>query len=290
MKYRFIVTHRSAFGVEKMCRVLAVSRSGYYRWCQRGESSRVRENRRLLGHIRQVYAASKGRYGSPRITAALHDQGLACSRPRVARLMRRHGIQAKTWRKFKVTTNTKHSYPRAPNRLKQAFHAEMPNRIWVSDMTYIGTLEGWLYLTIIMDLYSRKIVGWSMSNRVLAIDTTIPAFRMAVRGCQPSPGLVLHSDQGVQYACDQFVALLKASKAIQSMSSTGNCYDNAVAESFFRTLKTELVYHERYRSRAEARNSLFEYMESYYNRFRKHSTLGYRSPVEYENLNSHQEI
>lgn len=287
MKYTFIDTHRSAFGVEKMCRVLAVSRSGYYRWRQGGESSRVRENRRLLGHIRQAYAASKGRYGSPRITVALQDQGLACSRPRIARLMRRHGIQAKTRRKFKITTNTKHSYPLAPNRLQQSFHADTPNRIWVSDMTYIGTLEGWLYLTIIMDLYSRKIVGWSMSDRVLAQDTTIPALRMALTGCQPSPGLLFHSDQGVQYACDQFVALLKASKAIQSMSSKGNCYDNAVAESFFRTLKTELVYHERYQSRAEARNSLFEYMESYYNRFRKHSTLGYRSPVEYENLNSH---
>jgi putative transposase len=290
MKYRFIDTHRSAFGVEKMCRVLAVSRSGYYRWCQGGESSRVRENRRLLGYIRQAYAASKGRYGSPRITAALHDQGLACSRPRIARLMRCHGIQARTRRKFKVTTNTRHGYPLAPNRLKQSFHADTPNRIWVSDMTYIGTLEGWLYLTIIIDLYSRKIVGWSMSDRVLARDTTIPALRMALAGCQPSPGLLFHSDQGVQYACDQFAALLKAARAIQSMSGTGNCYDNAVAESFFRTLKTELVYHERYRSRAEAKRSLFEYMESFYNRFRKHSTLGYRSPVEYENLNSHQAI
>ena len=283
MKYQFMNTYRSAFGVEKMCRLLTVSRSGFYRWKQGKQSQRSAQNRRLLNHIQRIYASNKGRYGSPRITAELRDQGLACSRPRVARLMRSNGIQARARRKFKVTTNSKHKHPIAPNLLHQTFRAAAPNRVWVSDMTYIRTLEGWLYLTVVMDLYHRKIVGWSMSNSMEAADTTIPAFQMAVKGCQPLPGLVFHSDRGIQYACDPFVTLLNRSQATQSMSGKGNCYDNAVVESFFHTLKTELVHHERYPTRAAARRSLFEYMESFYNRSRKHSTLGYRSPVEYEN-------
>ncbi len=290
MKYQFIDNYRSSFGVEKMCRLFGVSRSGFYGWNQGGESKRAAENRRLLNHIERIYASTQGRYGSPRITAELQDLGLVCSRPRVARLMRKHAIKARARRKFKVTTNSKHKHAVAPNLLKQAFKTDAPNRVWVSDMTYIRTLEGWLYLTVVMDLYNRKIVGWSMSERMEATDTTIPAFQMAVKGCQPLPGLVFHSDRGVQYACDPFVALLNRSKAIQSMSGRGNCYDNAVAESFFHTLKTELVYHEIYRTRKEARRSLFEYMEGFYNRLRKHSTLGYKSPVEYENLRFNRAI
>ena len=290
MKYQFIDDCRSSFGVEKMCLSLAVSRSGFYRWNQSGEGKRAAQNRLLLDSIRRIYNSAKGRYGSPRITAELKDRGLSCSRPRVARLMRQHAIRARGRRKFKVTTNSKHKYPAAPNLLRQVFQAEAPNRVWVSDITYIRTLEGWLYLTVVMDLYHRKIVGWSMSERMEAIDTTIPAFEMAVKGCQPLPGLVFHSDRGVQYACEPFVALLNRSKAVQSMSSRGNCYDNAVAESFFHTLKTELVYHERYRTREQARRSLFEYIEGFYNRSRKHSTLGYRSPVQYENMKFNQAI
>ena len=290
MKYKFIAVQRSAFGVEKMCRLFAVSRSGFYRWNQGGQSKRAAQNRLLLSHIQRIYASTKGRYGSPRITAELQDQGLSCSRPRVARLMRKHTIKARTRRKFKVTTNSKHKYPVAPNLLRQRFQTDAPNRVWVSDMTYIRTLQGWRYLTMVMDLYSRKIVGWSMSERMEAAGTTIPAFKMAAKGCQPRPGLLFHSDQGVQYACDPFVALLNRSKAIQSMSGKGNCYDNAVAESFFHTLKTELVYHELYRTREEARRSLFEYMEGFYNRIRKHSTLGYKSPVKYENMRFNQAI
>ena len=290
MKYQFIDNCRSSFGVEKMCLSLAVSRSGFYRWNQSGESQRVAENRLLLDSIRRIVESTKGRYGSPRITAELKDQGLACSRPRVARLMRKHAINARARRKFKVTTNSKHRYPVAPNLLRQTFQAEAPNRVWVSDITYIRTLEGWLYLTVVMDLHNRKIVGWSMSATMEATGTTIPALEMAVKGRQPLPGLVFHSDRGVQYACEPFVALLSRSKAIQSMSGRGNCYDNAVAESFFHTLKTELVYHELYRTREQARRSLFEYMEGFYNRSRKHSTLGYRSPVEYENMKFNQAI
>lgn len=283
MKYAFIHSHRSAFGVGKMCRVLAVSRSGYYGWRQRGESPRARENHRLLTYIHRTYEASRGCYGSPRITDALHDQGFSCSRPRVARLMRQNNIRAKTTRKFKVTTNAAHNFPVAPNRLQQRFQAAAPNRIWVSDITYVPTLEGWLYLTVVLDLFSRKVAGWSMSDRMLASETTLPAFKMALQGNRPLPGLVFHSDRGVQYACDDFVQLLRQARAIQSMSSTGSCYDNAVAESFFRTVKIELVYHERYRTRAEARLSLFAYLEGFYNRVRKHSTLGYKSPLEFEN-------
>lgn len=284
MKYTFIDTYRSAFGVEKMCRVLAVSRSGFYHWRHGGESQRAMENRILLVHILKAYETNKGRYGSPRITAVLHDQGYSCSRPRIARIMRRNGIKAKTRRKFKVTTDAHHNYPVAPNLLQQKFRSEAPHRIWVSDITYIRTLEGWLYLTVILDLFNRKITGWSMHDRLHAKHTTLPALQMAFKRYQPLPGLVFHSDRGVQYSCDEFVAGLRGFKAIQSMSGKGSCYDNAVAESFFRTLKTELVYHESYRTRMEAKSSLFEYMEGFYNLVRKHSYLGYRSPVQFENL------
>ena len=283
MKYQFIDDYRSRFGVEKMCRLFAVSRSGFYRWDQATESMRTVENGILLVNIRKIVEENKGRYGSPRVTAELQQQGYSCSRPRVARLMHKSGIRARTKRRFKATTNSKHKYPVVPNLLQQNFQIDAPNRVWVSDITYIRTMEGWLYLTVVLDLYNRKITGWSMSDRMEAGDTTVPAFQMAVKGHQPPPGLVFHSDQGVQYACAQFVTLLRNSKAIQSMSSRGNCYDNAVAESFFHTLKTELVNQETYRTRQEAKRSVFEYMESYYNRTRKHSYLGYQSPVEYEN-------
>jgi len=290
MKYRFIDRHRSAFGVERMCHVFAVSRSGFYRWNQDTESKRAIENRNLLGHIGKIYAANKGRYGSPRVTAELQDQGHSCSRPRVARLMRKNGMKAQCRRRFKATTDSKHKYPAAPNLLKPVSRIDALNRIWVSDITYIRTMEGWLYLTVVMDVVTRKIIGWAMSDRMSAGATTIPAFRMALHNCPPLPGLIFHSDQGVQYACDEFVTLLKESKVVQSMSSRGNCYDNAVVESFFHTLKTELVYHVRYSTREEAKRSLFEYIEVFYNRSRRHSYLGYKSPAEYEDLRLRQAI
>ncbi len=282
MKYAFIHTHRSSYVVEKMCQALEVSRSGYYDFLYRPESNRSRANRILVKEMRKIHLKSKKTYGSPRITSALHDLGISCSRPKVARLMRLNGIKAKTKKKYKITTNSNHSFPLAPNLLKQNFWVAVANRIWVSDITYIKTMAGWLYLTIILDLFNRKIVGWAMSDRLTAIKTTIPAFQQAVKSHRPPPGLIFHSDRGVQYACNEFRALLKDTKAIQSMSGKGNCYDNAVAESFFHTLKTELVYHEVYRTRAEARTSLFEYIEVFYNRIRKHSTLGNKSPEEYD--------
>lgn len=285
MKYKFIRTHRSTFAVGKMCQVLQVSRSGYYDWLGRPDSNRCSENQVLVAKIREIHERSHRTYGSPRITDDLHDRGYFCSRPRVARLMRANGIMAKTRKKYKVTTNSDHSYPIAPNLLNQDFWATSAHRIWVSDITYIRTLEGWLYLTIILDLYNRKIVGWSMSDRLTAKRTTIPAFIQAVKRYQPLPGLIFHSDRGVQYACDDFRGLLKTFNVIQSMSGKGNCYDNAVAESFFHTLKTELVYHQTYHTRSQAKTSLFEYIEVFYNRFRKHSALGYKSPEQFEQLN-----
>lgn len=288
MKYEFIHTSSSRFAVGKMCQVLDVSRSGYYEWFDRPESERSITNRALLKEVRQIHKQSKYTYGSPRITEALQDRGYCCSRPRVARLMHKNGIQAKTKKKYKVTTNSKHSYPIAPNLLGQDFWTTAVNRIWMSDITYVRTREGWLYLTVILDLYTRKVVGWSMSNRLTTRTTTIPAFLQAVKRYQPPPGLIFHSDRGVQYACNDFCELLGHSQVVQSMSGKGNCYDNAVAESFFHTLKTELVYHETYRTRWQARTSLFEYIEVFYNRFRKHSSLGYKSPEEYEQSNYKQ--
>jgi len=290
MKYTFIKKYRSIFAVGKMCQVLKVSRSGYYDWLNRPYSKQYSENQVLVSKIREIHECSYRTYGSPRVTDDLHAMGYTCSRPRVARLMKANGIKAKTKKKYKVTTNSDHSYPIAPNLLNQDFCTTSAHRIWVSDITYIRTLEGWLYLTIILDLYSRKIVGWSMSNRLTAKRTTIPAFIQAYKRYQPLPGLIFHSDRGVQYACDDFRGLLKTFNAIQSMSGKGNCYDNAVAESFFHTLKTELVYHQTYRTRSQAKTSLFEYIEVFYNRIRKHSALGYKSPEQYEQSNYKQAV
>jgi len=290
MKYQFIHDHRSDFTVVKMCRALRLARSGYYTWTQLSESSREQENKSLLTKIMCIYKKHSGRYGSPRITDELHDEGFSCSRPRVARLMQKSGIRAKIKRRFKITTQSKHKYPISPNLLNREFYTTSANLVWLSDITYIRTQEGWLYLTVIMDLYHREIIGWSMSDRLTAATTTIPALIHAYRRCHPSPGVIFHSDQGVQYACGDFRRLLDSFKMIQSMSGRGNCYDNAVAESFFHTLKMELVYQEKYRTRAEAKRSIFEYIEVYYNRIRKHSSLGYCSPEMFKLLNSKQAI
>jgi transposase InsO family protein len=291
MKYEFIRTHRSEFAVKKMCLTLDVSRSGYYDWQKRPESQRSIANRALLEAIEQIHSDKhKQCYGSPRITEELNALGLVCSRSRIARLMNANDIVAKTVKKYKATTDSDHSFKAAPNLLRQDFWTDAANLIWMSDITYIQTWKGWLYLTVIMDLYNRKVVGWSMSNRMTANTTTIPAFIQAVKQFKPLPGLILHSDRGVQYACDDFRDLLDAFSVTQSMSGKGNCYDNAVVESFFHTLKTELVYHETYQTRKAARTSLFEYIEVFYNRIRKHSALGYKSPEQYEQFSIKQTI
>lgn len=283
MKYAFIEKRRSAFGVERMCRTLQVSRSGYYDWRKRGVSNRTKANRRLLKSIDDAMQKSRRTYGSPRITAELNAQGIKCSKNRVARIMQKNGIRAKTKRKFKATTNSKHKFPVAANILNRQFSATEPNRKWTSDITYIWTHEGWLYLSVILDIYSRQIVGWAMSNR-LTKELTIDAFEQAVSHRKLSPEVIFHSDRGSQFACTEFQELLAKRNMIPSMSRAGDCYDNAVTESFFGTLKTELIYFEKYRSRNEARRSIFEYIEVFYNRQRRHSALGYMTPAEFEKI------
>jgi len=283
MKYQFIDTYRSEFAVERMCRVLKVSKSGYYAWRVRPQSNRARANEKLDHHIKTIYRKNKGMYGSPRITKALHRQNIACSENRVARRMLINGIKAKTKKRFKVTTNSKHNHPVAENLLDQNFKAQRPNQVWASDITYIWTREGWLYLAVILDLFSRHIVGWAMSNH-LGQELALNALKQAIWRRRPPQGVLFHSDQGVQYACQAFRKLLQQHKFIQSMSGKGNCYDNAVVESFFHTLKTELIYFENYSTREGAKNSIFEYIESYYNRDRLHSTLKYCSPVQFEQM------
>ncbi len=281
MKYAFMEEQGSAFGVEKMCRVLKVSRSGFYAWRGRGKSMRQLENERLLVEIKKAHKNSSKIYGSPRITEEVRENGIKCSRNRVARLMRRNGIAAKAKRRFKATTDSRHNLPVAKNLLNRQFRVDAPNKVWVSDITYIWTAEGWLYLAVILDLFSRKIVGWSMSDRMTQ-DIVINAFLQAMWRRKPGAGLMFHSDRGSQYASGDFRRLLLEHGVIQSMSRKGNCYDNAVAESFFHTLKTEVVYHEKYLTREQARKSVFEYIELFYNRVRKHSTLGYCSPWKFE--------
>ncbi len=283
MKYRFIEECRSEFVVEKMCLAMNVSRSGYYSWKRRGKSRRALENEKLDQAIREVHKKSSGRYGSPRIAKELEARGVRCSENRVARRMQVSGIVAKTKRRFKVTTRPKHNHPVAYNLVNQNFNTERPDQTWVSDITYVWTREGWLYLAVILDLFSRQVIGWSMSHS-LSRELALNAFRQAICRRNPGTGVIFHSDQGVQYACQTFRNLLKEYKFVQSMSNKGNCYDNAVAESFFHTLKTELVYFESYQTRDEARKSIFEYIEIFYNRQRRHSTLDYLSPINFELL------
>ena len=281
MRYAFIEKHRSAFGVERMCRALKVSRSGYYGWRKRGESKRCRANRELLELIIRIIQMSRWTYGSPRITAELGGFGIKCSKNRVAKIMRENGIRAKTKRRFKATTKSRHNFPVAKNVLARQFSAIAPNRKWTSDITYIWTHEGWLYLAVILDIYSRKVVGWSMSGH-LTKKLTIDALNQAVSRREPTRGLIFHTDRGSRFACGEFQNLLTKYGMIPSMSRTGDCYDNAITETFFGTLKTELIYFEKYRSRNEARRSIFEYIEVFYNCQRRHSALGYMTPAEFE--------
>lgn len=237
---------------------------------------------KLLKRIKEIHELTDQTYGSPRTTDALREEGFNVSRSRVARLMRKHDIRAQTKRKFKVTTDSDHNYPISPNLLDRNFTADSFGAVWTSDITYVRTGEGWLYLTVILDLFNREIVGWAMSDRLKASETTLPALRAACMRYRPLPGLIFHSDRGVQYACENFRELISGNKMLQSMSGTGDCYDNAVTESFFATLKKELVYRRRYKTRWQARQSIFQYIETFYNRIRKHSTLGYMSPVQFK--------
>jgi transposase InsO family protein len=276
-----MVAHRGEFRIGTMCEVLGVSRSGYYAWRRRPRSLRDETNAKLTETIRVIHEESRRIYGSPRIHATLQHRGIACGRHRVARLMRDEGIRSNTKRRFRSIATKREETPAAPNRLERRFTAARPNRVWASDITIVKTAEGWLHLAIVLDLFSRKVVGWAMSTAVTQT-LALEALQMAFATRRPKPGLLHHSDRGGQYLSAAYQHLLDEHGAICSMSRPGNCLDNAAVESFFHTLKTELVYQQHYRTREQARLAIFEYVESFYNRSRLHSTLDYRSPEEYE--------
>lgn len=286
MKYAFVATHESKHSVKSMCKVLKVTRSGYYAWRKRLPSGREQSNQELLEGIKKAFQASHKTYGSPRITAYLRRRGWSCGHNRVARLMHVNGIVARRrHRRFPVTTQRQPGAIPAPNLLQRDFRAERPNQKWVTDITYIDTAEGWLYLASVMDLFSRKVVGWAMSDK---IDTSLAtrALRMAWTARQPVRGLLHHSDQGKQFTGSTYQRVLADMGCQVSMNRVGECYDNAAMESFFATLKTECVTNQ-FASRAEARRTIFEYLEGWYNRQRLHSSLDYLSPAEFEASSGH---
>ena len=277
--------HSSVFAIEKMCSALKVSRSGYYSWLKNKRSKREVENQEILDQICQIHHESRKTYGSPRITVELRSRDIFVSRPRVARLMKKANIRSKTVKKFKVTTDSKHQYRIMDNKLNRAFKVDRIGKVWVSDITYIPTAQGWLYLTIIMDLADRRVIGWSISDSLKTSDTVIPAWKMACINRPISEKLIFHSDRGVQYSCNEFTLLLDADKNVdRSMSRKGNCWDNAVAESFFKTIKTEMVYDHQFLTKRQAKLEIFDYIEIWYNRKRRHSALGYLSPELFEKL------
>jgi transposase InsO family protein len=283
MKYTFMVAHEAQFQVTRMCHVLAVKRSGYYAWRKREPSTREQADQALLELIKTEHKHSRQTYGSPRLHVVLRRQGVVCGHNRVARLMRVNQIVALSKRKYRpVTTHRQPGAVPAPNLLSQDFSATAPNQKWVSDFTYIETLEGWLYLVVVLDLFSRKVIGWAMS-RTMDTVLVITALRMALLNRRPPEGVLHHSDQGSQYTSAAYRTRLTEALAQLSMSGVGNCYDNAVVESFFATLKTECVTGP-FCTCAQAHTTIFEYMEVWYNRQRLHSTLGYHSPVDFEKL------
>jgi len=282
MRFRLIEDHRLIWPVRIMCDALSVSASGYYAWRSRPESARKIANRGLLDDIQRVHAHHRERYGAPRIHAELRAEGQIISRKRIERVMRRHGIRARAPRRYRLcTTDSKHSLPVAANLLDQNFVAERPNQVWLADITYIPTGEGWLYLAVILDLFTRKVVGWAMRDNMRA-ELTIAALNMAIQRRRPGPGLTHHSDRGSQYAAGDYRDILRAAAVTQSMSRKANCWDNAPMESFFGTLKTELVHQREYPDRDAARRDLFAYIEGYYNRQRIHSAIGYITPEQAE--------
>ena len=283
MRFQFIEDHRDECPVTRMCKALNVSPSGFYAWRSRPVSAREMANRELVKKIEAVYYDSYETYGSPRVYHELKSQGVACSENRVARLMRLRGLRATQVRRYKTTTKRNKKHPVAPNLLKRNFHAERPDHKWLTDITYIPTREGWLYLAVILDLYNRGIVGWAMSERMTSA-LTISALKMAIRERRPGDGLIHHSDQGSQYTDGTYQALLRDHGIQASMNGVGTWYDNAPMESFFGTLKSELVHHRVYHTRDDARPDLFFYIEAFYNRRRRHSSLDYLSPEAYEQL------
>jgi putative transposase len=282
MKFRAIRDNIGRFSVSLMCSALRVSTSGYYAWRDRRPSLRAQANDRLLRQIREAHQRSRCTYGSPRITQELRAQGHRVGENRIAELMRAAQIRARSARKWRATTQSAHRLPVAENTLARQFTVVQPNRVWAGDLTYVWTAQGWLYLAVVLDLYSRTVIGWAMSDRLCA-DLATQALTMALWRRKPRRGgLLYHSDRGVQYAARDYQQLLAEHGIACSMSRKANCWDNAVVESFFHTLKVELVHHRRYLTRDEARQDIFEWIEVFYNRARRHSTLGYRSPAEFE--------
>jgi putative transposase len=281
MRYRFISEHRSNFPVKKMCQTLAVSRSGYFRWLGSGESRRVRENRMLLSAIGQEHQASDRNYGALPITKELRGKGWRVGHNRVARIMREHGIRPVVKRRFRVTTNSRHGCAVAANLLNRNFQASTPNRVWVTDITYVRTAYNWAYVCVFIDLYSRIIVGWAVS-RALDQRLVADALERAVARRRPQAGLIVHSDRGIQYASDLFKAQLSRHGFQQSMSRKGDCWDNAVAESFFATLKRELISRYHFANCLELERALFRHIEIWYNRVRRHSSIDYLAPEAFE--------
>ena len=281
MKYQFVAAHQMEHRLIRLCQTLGVSRSGYYAWRHRPASARAAANTRLLARMQQLHRQTKERDGAIKLWRALRALGVACGRHRVARLRRVHGLEARRTRRFRLVVEHHQFAPPAPNRLQQVFVAPAPNRIWAGDLTAIATRAGWVYLAVILDLYSRRVIGWAMSARPDQ-QVALTALQMAMTHRRPRPGLIHHTDQGATYTSVAYQRQLVQTGLLASMSRKGNCYDNAVVESFFSTLKNELVHERDYHTREEAQAEVFEFIEVFYNRQRLHQTLGYVSPVQFE--------
>jgi putative transposase len=283
MRFMFIDAAKAEFPIQRLCQVLEVSQSGYFAWRSRPACQRQREDLVLLAHVRSAFRESNGTYGSPRMTRELQDQGLPIGRRRTARLMRENGLKARQKRRFKRTTDSHHAFPIAPNLIDQDFSADRPNQKWNADISYVWTGEGWLYLAVILDLFARRVVGWAVSDR-LHKELALKALRKALAIRRPGEGLTHHADRGSQYCSIEYQAELRKHGIRISMSGTGNCYDNAVVETFFKTLKSELVWRTMFDTRAEAKAAIGRYIDGFYNPVRRHSTLDYVSPVQFERL------
>lgn len=283
MKYAFMREHREEFELMSMCRVLQVSRSGYYDWARRKQSQRSKQDHVLLKEIRRIHQETKEAYGTTKTWRALKQSGKLCGKHRVARLRRQAGIEARRKRKFRLAYKARNTAPAPPNLLRWPFKADHPDQIWVTDVTFIPTRSGWLYLAVMIDLHTRVVVGWSMKDRPNQ-ELVNEALMMAADQRRPKPGLIHHSDQGILYSTGSYLALLKKYGMLRSMSGKGNCYDNAVAESFFSSLKNEIVHHRNYQTRDEARAEIFEYIELFYNRKRLHQSLNYQTPMKYKSV------
>jgi len=281
MRFHFIDSVRKAYPLYLLCKVMCVSRSGYYSWRNRGPSARDQEREQLIPKVKVIHQKSRSTYGKRRIAEELQSEGIPCGEHKAGTLMKLAGVQAKQKKKFKATTDSKHNLPVSPNLLKREFAVLQPNMAWVGDITYIWTEEGWLYLAVVIDFYSRRVVGWSINKR-MSKQLVMDAILMAVWRRKPASELIFHSDRGSQYCSHDFQKLLKTHAIRSSMSRKGDCWDNAVAESFFGTLKSETVYGERFTTRVQAKGNLIDYIEMFYNSQRRHSYLEYLTPMEFE--------